>query len=90
MATSTASALNEWAAHPLGKAARIAIAVTGLAIATLVLLLAMSGTNAVWFMVLLAAAIAATSIRAAMHPSLVRLTTLAAVMVAVPIVGQII
>ena len=90
MSTSEATALHEWATHPLGKAARIAIAVTGLATAALVLLLATLGSNAVWFMVLLGVALAATSIRAAMHPTLIRLTTLAAVMVAVPIVGQII
>jgi hypothetical protein len=91
MTTSTeAAALHEWAAHPLGKAARIAIAVTGLVTATLVLLLATLGTSAVWFMVLLGVALAATSVRAAVYPSLIRLTTLAAVMVAVPIVGQII
>ncbi|MGI9610615.1 MAG: hypothetical protein ACR2NL_10025 [Acidimicrobiia bacterium] len=90
MTTSELTALNEWADHPLGKAARIAIAVTGLATSAIVLLLATLGSNAIWFMVLLGVALAATSIRAAMHPSLVRLTTLAAVMVAIPIVGQII
>ena len=74
----------------MGKAARIAIAVTGLATSTLVLLLATLGTSAVWFMVLLGVALAATSVRAVIYPSLVRLTTLMAVMVAVPIVGQII
>jgi hypothetical protein len=40
-------------------------------------------------MVLLGVALAAVSIRAAIKPSLVRLTTLAAIMVAVPYVGQI-
>ena len=90
MTTSELTALEGWATHPLGKAARIAIAVTGLATSALVLLLATLGSNAVWFMVLLGVALAATSIRAAMQPTFIRLTTLMAVMVAVPIVGQII
>ena len=89
MTASTASTLN-WPAHPLGKAVRIAIAVTGLATASLLLLLATSGKNAVWFMVLLNVALAATSIRAALNPTWTRLTIFAAAMVAVPIVGQII
>jgi hypothetical protein len=61
MTVSTITTLDEWAAHPLGKAARIA---------------------------LLGLALAATSVRAASKPSVIRLTTLAAVMVSVLYVGQ--
>jgi hypothetical protein len=46
-------------------------------------------SQAAWTLVLLGVALAATSIRAAARPSLVRLTTLAAVMVAIPYVGQL-
>lgn len=89
MTTSNAIVLNEWASHPIGKAARIAIAVTGLITSTLVLLLATLGANAAWLMVLLGVALAATSVRAATSPTMIRLITLAAALVAIPIVGQI-
>lgn len=89
MTTSNAIVLNEWASHPIGKAARIAIAVTGLITSTLVLLLATLGASAAWLMVLLGVALAATSVRAATSPTMIRLITLAAALVAIPIVGQI-
>jgi hypothetical protein len=61
MTVSTITTLDEWAAHPLGKAARIG---------------------------LLGLALTATSVRAASRPSVIRLTTIAAVMVSVLYVGQ--
>jgi len=88
MTVSTITSLDEWAAHPLGKVARIAIAALGLMSAALVLLVATMNNNSAWTFVLLGVALAAVSIRAATKPSLIRLTTLAAVMIAVPYVGQ--
>jgi hypothetical protein len=88
MTVSTITTIDEWAAHPLGKAARVAVAVLGLMSATLVLLVATMNSQATWIMVLLGVGLAAVSVRAAAKPSLIRLTTLAAIMVAVPYVGQ--
>lgn len=82
------TSLDEWAAHPLGKAARVAVAVLGLMSAVLVLLVATMNAQAAWILVLLGVGLAATSVRAALRPSLISLTTLAAIMVAVPYVGQ--
>jgi hypothetical protein len=88
MTVSTITTIDEWAAHPVGKVARVAIAALGLMSATLVLLVATMNSQAAWTLVLLGVALAATSVRAAANPSLIRLTTLAAVMIAVPYVGQ--
>ncbi len=88
MTVSTITSIDEWAVHPLGKVARAAVAVLGLMSAVLVLLVATMNSQATWIMVLLGVALAAVSVRAAAKPSLVRLTTLAAIMVAVPYVGQ--
>jgi hypothetical protein len=88
MTVSTISSLDEWAAHPIGKVARVAIAALGLMSATLVLLVATMNSQAAWVLVLLGVALAAASVRAATTPTLIRLTTLAAVMIAVPYVGQ--
>jgi hypothetical protein len=89
MTASTITTLDEWAAHAMGKVARMAIAVLGSASAILVLMVATMNSQAAWTLVLLGVALAATSIRAAARPSVVRLTTLAAVMVAIPYVGQL-
>lgn len=88
MTVSTITNLEEWAAHPIGKAARISIAVLGLASAVLLLMVATMYRHAAWILVLLGVSLAATSIRAARKPSALRLTTLAAVMIAIPYVGQ--
>jgi len=88
MTVSTITTLDEWAAHPFGKAARIALAVLGLASAVLVLMVATLQTQAAWLLVLLGVALAATTVRAASKPSFIRLTTLAAVMISVLYVGQ--
>ncbi len=82
--------VNDWASHPIGKVTRALVAIIGLMLATLVLLLASMGTEGLWIFVLLGVAMAATSIRAAMRPSVIRLATLGAVMVAIPVIGQII
>jgi len=88
MTASTISSLDEWAVHPIGKVARVAIAALGLMSAILVLLVATMNPDAAWLMVLLGVSLAAVSVRAALSPTLIRLTTLAAVMIAIPYVGQ--
>jgi hypothetical protein len=88
MTVSTLTTIDELAAHPFGKAARIAMAVLGTASAVLVLMVATIYTEAAWPLVLLGAALAATSARAASKPSLIRLSSLGAVMVAILYVGR--
>lgn len=90
MTATTAEFFNDWTTHPIGKLTRALIAVVGIILATLVLLLATLGAQNVWILVLIGVALAATSIRAAMEPNAIRLMTLAAVVVALPIVGQVI
>jgi hypothetical protein len=90
MTASTAEFFTDWTAHPIGKVTRALIAVVGVIVATLVMLLATLGAQNAWILVLIGVALAATSVRAAMKPSAIRLTTLAAVLMAVPIVGQVI
>jgi len=90
MTASTAEFFTDWAVHPIGKVTRALIAVVGVIVATLVLLLASLGAENVWILILVGVALAATSIRAAMKPSAIRLATLAMVLVAVPVAGQII
>ncbi len=82
--------VEDWASHPIGKVTRALVAMIGLMLATLVLLLASMGTDGLWVFILLGVALAATSIRAALKPTVIRLTTLGAVMVAIPVIGQII
>lgn len=86
MTVSTITTLDEWAAHPYGKAARTALVVLGLASAVLVLMMATMNTQAAWLLVLLG--VAATTVRAASKPTVIRLITLAAVMVSVLYVGH--
>ena len=88
MTVTNITTLSDWAAHPMGKAARVAIAVLGLASAILVLLVATMNEQAAWIMVLLGVGLAAVSVRAALKPDLIRLTTLVAIMIAVPYVSQ--
>lgn len=88
MTASTAEFFTDWAAHPVGKVTRALIGVVGVIVATLVLLLATLGAQNVWIPVLIGVALAGASIRAAMSPSAIRLATLAAVLLAVPVVSQ--
>jgi hypothetical protein len=88
MTAATITNINEWAAHPLGKAARGAVAALGLMSAVFVLLVAAMNNRSSWTLILLGITLAAVSVRAASRPSVVRLTTLAAVMVIIPYVAQ--
>ena len=81
---------DKWATRPLGKAARIAIAAGGMITATLVLLMATMLTSGAWLFVLVGVALAATSVRAALVPSIMRLGLVAANLIAIPLVAQII
>ena len=49
-----------------------------------------SGTDGLWVFILLGVALAATAIRAALKPTVIRLTTLGTVMLAIPVIGQVI
>ena len=86
--TTSHLALGAWATRPLGKAARIGIAVGGLVTATLVLTTSAVVTNGSWALVLLGVALAAASVRAARIPSVGRLTTFAVGLIAIPILLQ--
>jgi hypothetical protein len=88
MTASTVTTIDQWATQPFGKAARIALAVLGLFSATVVLLVATIYTEAAWILVLLGATLAATSVRAASKPSLMRLLSLGGVMVSILYLGQ--
>lgn len=88
MTVSTITSLDEWAVHPYGKAARVALVILGLASAVLVLMVATMNSQAASLLVLLGVALAATTVRAASKPRFIRLTTLVAVMVSVLYVGR--
>ncbi len=81
--------LEEWATKPMGKAARIAIAAGGMITATLVILMATMLTNGAWLFVLVGVALAATSVRAASAPTITRLSVVAANLIAIPLIAQI-
>lgn len=87
--TSLSPALEAWASHPAGKATRVAIAVLGMATATLVLMTASLVATGSWALVLLGVAMAAASVRAALAPSTTRLLILAAIVVAIPLTIQV-
>jgi hypothetical protein len=88
--TTSNPALDEWATQPLGKAARIAIAIGGMITATLVLLMATMLSDGTWLFVLAGVALAATSVRAAKVPTLLRLTAVSANLIAIPLIAQLI
>lgn len=81
--------LEEWATKPLGKAARISIAIGGMITATLVLLMATMVESGSWMLVLVGVALAATSVRAARFPTLIRLGVVVANLIAIPLIAQI-
>lgn len=87
--TTTTQPLHGWATKPLGKAARVAMAGIGMAMATMVLMTAAVVESGSWALVLLGVALAATSVRAARVPTVSRLTTLMATVIAIPLSLQI-
>ncbi|HET8738297.1 MAG TPA: hypothetical protein VFO17_01030 [Acidimicrobiia bacterium] len=86
--TATSPQIATWAVHPMGKAARIAIAVGGSATAVLLLMLASVVQSGSWALVVLGVGLAALSVRAARVPSAVRLTLVAVAMLAIPLTLQ--
>jgi hypothetical protein len=80
--------LEDWATKPAGKAARIAIATGGLITATLVILMSTIMDDGAWLFTLLGVALAATSVRAARYPTIIRMAVVAANLIAVPLVAQ--
>jgi hypothetical protein len=83
------SAIDQWSAHPLGRAARIGIATIGLGTAVLLLLTATILPGATWPLIVTGAALAAITVRAAERPTLVRLGLLAAVTVLAPYLAHL-
>lgn len=87
--TASTPVLNDWAERPMGKVARAAVAITGMAFATLVLMNAALVSSGAWALVLLGVATAATSVRVAQRPSVSRLAALGAVILAIPLSLQL-
>ena len=87
--TTANPAISAWASHPLGKAARAAIAVGGLLTATLVLMTASVVASGSWALVILGVGIAALSVRAARLPSPLRLTLVTLALLAIPFTFQV-
>lgn len=88
--TSSEMILAGWATHPLGKVARIGIAVGGMIIATLVLLMSTLLSEGVWLFVLAGVSTAAASIRAAQYPTLLRLSIVSVSVLIVPLIAQLV
>lgn len=86
--TTTNLVLDDWATKPLGKAARIAIAVGGMITATLVLLMATMLQQGTWMFTLLGVSLVATSVRAARFPTILRLGIVTANLIVIPYVAQ--
>ncbi|MGB7859476.1 MAG: hypothetical protein WBM90_03170 [Acidimicrobiia bacterium] len=86
--TTTNLVLDDWATKPLGRAARIAIAVGGMITATLVLLMATMLQQGTWMFTLLGVSLVATSVRAARFPTILRLGIVAANLIVIPYVAQ--
>jgi hypothetical protein len=81
--------LNDWAAHPFGKALRVLIAAGGLITGTMIVLLSTIGVDSVWLVVLIGLTLGANAVRAALQPNLLRLSLVLATLLAVPVVGLV-
>lgn len=79
------SSIQGWATHPIGKAARVAVAIGGAVLATLVMTTAATARSGSWALVLLGVGVAAVSARAARVPSASRLVLLTIAVVAAPV-----
>jgi hypothetical protein len=77
-----------WADHPVGKVARVGIAISGLTTATLVLMSASMVTQASWALVLLGVTLAAVAVRAARLPTTLRLALTSAVLIGILLTYQ--
>jgi hypothetical protein len=79
-----------WARRPLGKTARVVIGGGGMLISFMLMLLAAMLEGQSWLLVFAAAALAATSIRAAQAPSISRLSVMAMNLIALPLLAVLI
>lgn len=89
MMTTVNPPLQAWATKPLGKAARVAIAVGGMALAVLVLMTASVVETGAWALVLLGVALVAAAVRAARVPSGSRMAALMLIVIAIPFSLQV-
>ena len=80
----------DWANHAAGKLLRGLIAIGGVVTATFVVLLATIGSNSVWFLLALGLTLGVVAVRAAMRPTVVRLATTLAAVIAIPVASLII
>ena len=83
----TTATYHAWMSRPLGKATRTVIALAGMTTATLILMTSALVSNGSWFFILAGTSVAALSVRAALHPTVVRLAFLAAGLLALPLLG---
>jgi hypothetical protein len=77
-----------WAEHPVGRVARIAIAVGGLVTSTLVLMTASVVASGSWALVVLGVGLAALAVRAARVPTTARLSLTAAALIGILLAYQ--
>jgi hypothetical protein len=82
--TTTSPILQAWDTKPAGKAARIALAVLGTSMGTLLLVASVIGAGP-WAWALVGVALAAVSVRAARVPSLSRLAAVAITLMVIPL-----
>lgn len=82
------SSIQGWAIHPIGKVVRVAMAVGGAILATLVLTTAATVDSGSWVLVLLGVGLAAISVRAARVPNVPRLVLLTIAVIAAPVALQ--
>lgn len=87
--TASTSALETWAVRPVGKVIRVTLAVLGMVFATMVLTSAVFVETGSWALVLIGVGLGATSVRAAREPSMTRLAALGAVLLALPLISQV-
>lgn len=87
--TASTPTLQDWADQTAGKVARVALAVAGMALATLVLMYSAAVESGSWALVLLGVAIAAVAVRTATHPTWSRFAGLGVTMAAFPLILQI-
>jgi len=86
--TTANPAIVAWAEHPVGRIARIAIAVGGLVTSTLVLMTASVVASGSWALVVLGVGLAALAVRAARVPTTARLLLTAAALVGILLAYQ--
>ncbi|MEX0865060.1 MAG: hypothetical protein WD269_09335 [Acidimicrobiia bacterium] len=87
--TTTDQVLGDWATHPFGKAARVAMAVGGMLTGVMLMLIAPAVHGQPWLLVIVATSLVITSVRAARFPSVTRLALVAANLLAMPLLTNL-